>query len=86
VTGWPDNLTHTVYGSLPSCSVVAPAGRLLGLLVVGKVTGIGDVQLLPLAVTWTPVIWEADWSQVNFGAQESLAMRAAKLADICHHG
>ena len=51
VTGWPVSRTHTVYGSLPICSVVAPVGVLLGLLLVGKVTGIGDAQELPLAVT-----------------------------------
>ena len=84
VTGWPLNLTQTVYGSLPRCSVVAPAGRLLGLLDVGKVTGIGCEQVLPLAVTWTPVILEVDCSQVSLYPQESRAMRAAKEADICH--
>jgi hypothetical protein len=51
VTGAPLSLTQTVYGSLPRCSVVAPAGMLLGLLLLGKVTGIGDTQVLPLAVT-----------------------------------
>jgi len=51
VTGAPVSLTQTVYGSLPRCSVVAPAGMLLGWLVIGKVTGIGDTQVLPLAVT-----------------------------------
>ena len=83
VTGAPVSLTQTVYGSLPRCSVVAPAGRLLGLLPVGKVTGIGEAHELPLAVTCTPVILEADWSQVSLYPQESLAMRAANEADIC---
>lgn len=46
--------------------------------------GIGDEQELPLALTWTPVIFALDCSQVNLYPQESLAMRAAKAADNYH--
>lgn len=53
VTGEPDSFAHTVSGSLPSCSVVKPS-VLVGA--TGKVTGMGSLQVLPLADTVTPVI------------------------------
>lgn len=54
VTGEPESCTQTVVGSLPNCSVVKP-WVLDGAL--GKVTGMGSLQVLPLAVTVTAVIF-----------------------------
>ena len=54
VTGDPDSCTHTVNGSLPSCSVANPC-VLVGS--TANVTGIGRLQVLSLADTVTPVIW-----------------------------
>lgn len=54
VTGEPDNRTQTVSGSLPNFSVVKPC-VLVGA--TGKVTGIGSLQVLPVAETVTPVIF-----------------------------
>lgn len=54
VTGEPESLTQTVRGSAPSCSVAKP-WVLVGA--TGKVTGIGSVQVLPVADTVMAVIF-----------------------------
>lgn len=54
VTGDPVSLTQTVSGSAPSCSVAKP-WVLVGP--TGKVTGMGSVQVLPVAETVTAVIF-----------------------------
>lgn len=53
-TADPARFTHTVNGSLPSCSVWYPFVLVGG---TGNVTGMGELQLLPLPDdTVTPVI------------------------------
>jgi hypothetical protein len=56
LTGVPVNLTHTVYGSFPTCSVVNPC-VLVGFAFVGNVTGTSAEHLFPFAVTVMPVIF-----------------------------
>jgi hypothetical protein len=53
VFGAPDNVTHSVKGSLPTCSVVLPC--IFVTLPPGKVTGIGTEQTWLVASTMNPV-------------------------------
>lgn len=78
-TGLPDKETQRVKGSSPTCSEVAPRVSVTG---PGTVTGIGEVQTFPVALTVTPVISSVTVSivQLKFGKQESFVYRARKDA------
>jgi hypothetical protein len=54
LTDEPLNGVHTVRGSVPICSGTVPITPVQTF--TGKVTGMGTVQLFPIAVTDTPVI------------------------------
>lgn len=55
LTGAPDKVTHSVVGSLPICSTVAPW---VSVTEPGRVTGSGVEQVLPFAESVKPVIDE----------------------------
>jgi hypothetical protein len=79
VTGAPFILTHTVNGSLPSCSRVLPRGNFCTPL--GNVTGMGTLQRFCVAVarvTLTRNLWSSLKFHVSDGEHWSRAMRSTK--------
>ena len=78
-TGFPDNVTHSVNGSEPSCSLVAP---FTSLTVPGSVRGSFSLQVLSFAVIVTPVMLLLAESivQLRFGLQASRFMRERNVA------